>query len=320
MWTRSSPSSQTTIASRCCGTVPTPGWRRHGTPASGSRPKTSFSSWMPTICSPRGPSRCASAISRRTGMTRSSPASMARSCSAPRKRPSQTSRGGGFRSHSPDETGWRLVARARSTFTRRSRGRRSSRTLGGFDETFINGAEDWDLWLRVLRHGYTFLPTTTVVGAYRQRRASMIRSHAAVHLARAPTICSIQPGSGRWSTRARWCPMHACRSGTLRRRCSVWSEALDGPASAPLRRSRSTTPSPTRSAPSFARKRRWALVGRSASLPFEEECCAGSGCRHISPISWTLTRRGSSTRPPRRSPTTSSRTAHNTRAPSAPGT
>jgi len=60
--------------------------------------------------------------------------------------------------------------------------------LGGFDETFRNGAEDWDFWQRVLRHGYSFAPCQSIVGAYRQRRASMIREHAGIHLGRADEL------------------------------------------------------------------------------------------------------------------------------------
>jgi GT2 family glycosyltransferase len=60
--------------------------------------------------------------------------------------------------------------------------------IGGFDESFVNGAEDWDLWLRILRHGYRFQPTGELAGAYRQRSASMIRRHHAVHLERASTL------------------------------------------------------------------------------------------------------------------------------------
>jgi hypothetical protein len=62
------------------------------------------------------------------------------------------------------------------------------KSLGGFDESFVNGAEDWDFWHRMLRHGYLFKPSRTVVGAYRQRRASMIREHGAVHLNRADVL------------------------------------------------------------------------------------------------------------------------------------
>lgn len=56
---------------------------------------------------------------------------------------------------------------------------------GGFDETLRHGAEDWDLWFRLLRHGYRFEPTHHLVGAYRQHRTSMFRTHQTVHLQRA---------------------------------------------------------------------------------------------------------------------------------------
>ena len=62
------------------------------------------------------------------------------------------------------------------------------KSLGGFDETFLNGAEDWDFWQRVLRHGFIFRPTLAVVGAYRQRQASMIREHGSIHLSRANAL------------------------------------------------------------------------------------------------------------------------------------
>jgi hypothetical protein len=54
--------------------------------------------------------------------------------------------------------------------------------FGGFDESLRGGAEDWDLWFRMLRHGYRFEPNPHLVGAYRQRRASMVRSHQTEHL------------------------------------------------------------------------------------------------------------------------------------------
>lgn len=70
------------------------------------------------------------------------------------------------------------------------------RSIGGFDETLINGAEDWDLWQRVLRHGYVFVPTQSVVGAYRQRAVSMVREFSGVHLARADTLLA---ASEQWA-------------------------------------------------------------------------------------------------------------------------
>ena len=62
------------------------------------------------------------------------------------------------------------------------------RRLGGFDETFLNGAEDWELWQRVLRHGFVLVPTDAIVGAYRQRSTSMVREHAGVHANRADAL------------------------------------------------------------------------------------------------------------------------------------
>ena len=56
---------------------------------------------------------------------------------------------------------------------------------GGFDESIRDGAEDWDLWLRLLRHGYRFAPNLRLMGAYRQRRASMTDTHAKQHARRA---------------------------------------------------------------------------------------------------------------------------------------
>ena len=62
------------------------------------------------------------------------------------------------------------------------------RRLGGFDETLLNGAEDWELWQRVLRHGFVFEPAHSIVGAYRQRSTSMIREHVGVHATRADAL------------------------------------------------------------------------------------------------------------------------------------
>jgi GT2 family glycosyltransferase len=63
--------------------------------------------------------------------------------------------------------------------------------VGGFDERMVNGAEDWDFWHRILRHGYTFVSSNRVVGAYRQRRASMIREHSDSHLKRADDLLDL---------------------------------------------------------------------------------------------------------------------------------
>jgi GT2 family glycosyltransferase len=63
--------------------------------------------------------------------------------------------------------------------------------LGGFDESMVNGAEDWDLWTRILRHGFVFEPTAAIVGAYRQRASSMVRDHAHTHLRRADALLTL---------------------------------------------------------------------------------------------------------------------------------
>lgn len=60
--------------------------------------------------------------------------------------------------------------------------------VGGFNEQFLNGAEDWELWQRILRHGHVFRAAPHVVGAYRQRKASMVRENSAVHVERAAEL------------------------------------------------------------------------------------------------------------------------------------
>jgi len=56
------------------------------------------------------------------------------------------------------------------------------RTMGGFDETFLHGAEDWDFWQRLLRHGYLFDPSPRIGAAYRQKAGSMVRTMPAAHV------------------------------------------------------------------------------------------------------------------------------------------
>lgn len=53
--------------------------------------------------------------------------------------------------------------------------------FGGFDEAMRDGCEDWDLWQRILRSGFRFIPTHTVGGAYRMRQGSMRLNKAAKH-------------------------------------------------------------------------------------------------------------------------------------------
>ena len=55
------------------------------------------------------------------------------------------------------------------------------RSFGGFDER-ISLAEDWDAWMRVLRHGYYLVPTGMVDVTYRTRGGSNVRSNPLRHL------------------------------------------------------------------------------------------------------------------------------------------
>lgn len=58
----------------------------------------------------------------------------------------------------------------------------SVRRMGGFSERMRHGAEDWDLWYRVLRNGYTFVPASSVTAIYRQKRNSMVRALPDAHM------------------------------------------------------------------------------------------------------------------------------------------
>ena len=53
------------------------------------------------------------------------------------------------------------------------------RRLGGFDERLRRGAEDWDLWHRLLRHGYTLEHARGSAGLYRRRPQEEIQTAAA---------------------------------------------------------------------------------------------------------------------------------------------
>ena len=55
------------------------------------------------------------------------------------------------------------------------------RRFGGFDER-ISLAEDWDAWMRILRHGYYLVPTGIVDVTYRTRGGSNVRSNPRRHL------------------------------------------------------------------------------------------------------------------------------------------
>lgn len=54
--------------------------------------------------------------------------------------------------------------------------------VGGFDESLRSGAEDWDLWQRILRAGFIFVPSSLKSAIYRQRINSMAKRDAAQHV------------------------------------------------------------------------------------------------------------------------------------------
>jgi len=62
------------------------------------------------------------------------------------------------------------------------------RACGGFNEQMRHGAEDWDLWHRVMRWGFVFFPTALSCGFYRQKQGSMIRTSSAHHIAEAKRL------------------------------------------------------------------------------------------------------------------------------------
>jgi glycosyltransferase involved in cell wall biosynthesis len=61
--------------------------------------------------------------------------------------------------------------------------RRRVQALGGFDETMLSGAADWELWYRVLRNGYLFKPAPFVGALYRQHAGGFTRTNPARHTA-----------------------------------------------------------------------------------------------------------------------------------------
>ena len=53
--------------------------------------------------------------------------------------------------------------------------------FGLFNENMFDGAEDWELWQRMLRGGAIFLPTGKVACVYRQQEGSMVHDGPAKH-------------------------------------------------------------------------------------------------------------------------------------------
>jgi hypothetical protein len=66
-----------------------------------------------------------------------------------------------------------------------------ARRVGGFDESMRDGAEDWDLWLRILRRGYNFIPSKWRTAVYRQKHRSMAKDGAKGHVRAAQQLVSL---------------------------------------------------------------------------------------------------------------------------------
>ncbi|MFV1990613.1 MAG: glycosyltransferase, partial [Acidimicrobiales bacterium] len=62
------------------------------------------------------------------------------------------------------------------------------RRAGGFDERMLHGAEDWDLWLRLMRNGYVFRSSNYRTVVYRMKRSSMVRATPLNHLSEATRL------------------------------------------------------------------------------------------------------------------------------------
>lgn len=63
-----------------------------------------------------------------------------------------------------------------------------AKRFGGFDESMREGAEDWEFWQRILRHGYVFQSTPSILAVYRQKTGSMVRSSPGGHLREADRL------------------------------------------------------------------------------------------------------------------------------------
>lgn len=62
------------------------------------------------------------------------------------------------------------------------------RKIGGFNEGMRHGAEDWELWYRILRNGYIFVPASSITAVYRQKRNSMVRALPDAHMVEADRL------------------------------------------------------------------------------------------------------------------------------------
>lgn len=62
------------------------------------------------------------------------------------------------------------------------------RSAGGFDESMMHGAEDWDLWLRLMRNGYEFKSSKYRTAIYRMKKSSMVREMPLEHLREAKRL------------------------------------------------------------------------------------------------------------------------------------
>ncbi|EAK0951525.1 glycosyltransferase family 2 protein [Campylobacter lari] len=55
------------------------------------------------------------------------------------------------------------------------------RKFGGFNQC-LTQAEDYDMWIRIMRNGYEFIPTQVNLVTYRMRKGSMVRNDPLLHL------------------------------------------------------------------------------------------------------------------------------------------
>ena len=63
--------------------------------------------------------------------------------------------------------------------------------FGGFDESMKHGAEDWECWQRILRHGYVFQGIPLTLAVYRQKMGSMVRAMPGQHLGEAKRLLGL---------------------------------------------------------------------------------------------------------------------------------